>query len=687
MPDDLKCQIPLIRELIDVLNVPVIIQDGYEADDLIGIITKKAREENFEVFLVTRDKDLMQLVGQGVTMLAPEGTGTLEKIGVNEVIQKMGVAPEKIVDYLALIGDTADNIPGVPGIGPKTAQKILETGECVEKILANPEILQAPKLIQKIEQNRENLILSKTLATLKTETDIPVCINDFVCKPIDKEKSIEFFRRLDFSSLIKNPLLGGAPKFETAFSVVSTEEKLNELIEGINKKGLFAIDIQADNTLARGAKIIGISVALDDAEGAYIPFCHDGFCGLECEYVISKLKEVLDSSQIRKIGHNLKYIYQVLKNYGINLQGIWFDTTIAAYLIDSAKRNYELDVLALQWLKREITPLSKLVGTKDPVPFSTVFAETAAAYSSEIVCAVFALKNVLEPQLEKFNCSELFKTIEMPLVAVLGDLEWNGILVDMGLLKSLSNTYGAECEQLKKEIFEIAGEEFNLNSPKQIGSVLFDKLNLPGAKKTKTGNMSTGVEVLEKLSGKYEIVRKILEYRESQKLLSTYIDALPEQVFAGTNRVHTTFNQTVTVTGRLSSTNPNLQNIPIRTESGRRIREAFIAGENNVLIAADYSQIELRVLAHLSGDKFLIDAFLKDEDIHTLTASSIYGVFPEMVTSEMRRAAKTINFGLMYGMGPINLARQLNISFNEARMFIETYFLQFPTIKNYMESV
>ena len=686
MPDDLKSQIPLIRELIDVFNIPVLIQDGYEADDLIAILTKKALASDFDIFLVTRDKDLMQLVGPKVTMLAPEGTGTLEKIGVGEVIKKMGVGPDKIVDYLALIGDASDNIPGVPGVGPKTALKILETGESVEKILDNPGILQVPKLIQKIEQNRELLSLSKMLATLKEENGVEIDISDFIRKPFHKEKIIEFFSKLEFSSLINNPIFGGVPKFSATVSVVSATRELQSLIEKIKENGSLAIDTQTNSLLARKAKLAGISIALNETEAFYIPVGHKDFNGLECGYVLKELKSVLESPQIRKSGQNLKYDYQIFRNYGINLQGIDFDTMIAAYLIDSGKRNYDLDILVSQWLKKEITPLTKLTGPKNSLTFDQLPVDSAAMYAAETVCATLALKEKLEPQLSDYNCSDLFKTIEMPLVAVLGDLEWNGILIDIDLLKTLSMLYGSECEQLKNEIYEIAGEEFNLNSPKQTGNILFEKLNLPAVKKTKNGNLSTGVEVLERLAPDYEIVGKILEYRESQKLLSTYIDSLPIQVLQESKRIHASFNQTVTVTGRLSSTNPNLQNIPIRTESGKRIREAFIADQNNVLIAADYSQIELRILAHLSNDKFLIDAFLKDEDIHALTASAIYGVFPGMVTTEMRRAAKTINFGLMYGMGPINLSRQLHISFNEARMFIETYFQQFPTIKKYMEN-
>ncbi|HEX3020493.1 MAG TPA: DNA polymerase I [Chitinispirillaceae bacterium] len=687
MPDDLKAQMPLINKLIQALNITVIRKDGLEADDLIAVLTRKAVKESFDVFLVTKDKDLMQLIGPNVKMLAPDGSGTLMMLDVEDVKEKMGIGPEKIVDYLALIGDASDNIPGVPGVGPKTALKILEMAGTVDKVLDNPSILENEKLIAKIQQNRELLCISKTLATLKEDVDIEITLDGLLRKPFDLTQCVSLFRDLEFTSLIRHPLFGSAPKSSYTVSIISDAEQIQKLNSAIKEAGEMAIDIRCATDLARETEIIGISVAVDQNNAVYIPISHAQNSNLALTFVLTSLKEVLQSPKIRKIGYNLKFIYQLFKGQGIDLQGVYFDVMIAAYLIDSGKRAYDIDMLALEFLGQELNSLEKILGSgKNRIPFKELSAEDAAAYSGQIACVSFSLSEKQLLHLQKTGCDTLFFSIEMPLVTVLGEMEWHGIKIDVQFLKKLSDEYGCELHKLSESIYQLAGESLNLNSPKQIAEVLFGKLSLPGAKKTKGGAQSTSVDVLEKLAPDYPIVQKILDYREIQKLLSTYIDALPEQIFSASGRVHTSFNQTVAATGRLSSTNPNLQNIPVRTEMGKRIREAFIAADGNVLISADYSQIELRILAQLSKDPFLIQAFAEDRDIHALTASAIYKVFPEMVTPEMRRAAKTINFGLMYGMGPINLARQLGISFGEAKMFIDEYFLQFPSIKKYMES-
>lgn len=687
MPDDLRAQMPLIHQLVQALNISEVVKDGLEADDLIAILTRKALEESYDVFLVTRDKDLMQLIGPRVKMLAPDGTGTLMLLGAGDVKEKMGIDPDKIVDYLALIGDASDNIPGVPGIGPKTAIKILELGESVDKILENPSILGNEKLIQKIEQNRELLCISKMLATLKKDVDIGVSLDNFARRPFDKAQCVNLFRELEFTSLIRHPLFSEEKKTQNQISVISTLDQLNVFIDKVKNCGVVSIDIQTGSTLARAGEIIGISLSVQKDEAVYIPVSHLQNTNLPLTQVLSLLKEIIESDRVRKIGSNLKFVYQVFKNQGICLKGIWFDVMIAAYLIDSGKRDYDIDVLAAEYLGQELGRLDSILGSgKNKITFNEVDIASASIYSGNLACAAIALQEKLEPDLDKLNIKTLFENIEMPLVSVLGDLEWQGIKIDTELLKTLSVEYSSELHQLSESIYQLAGESLNLNSPKQIGEILFGKLSLPGAKKTKNGAQSTSVDVLEKLAPEYPIVQKILDYREVQKLLSTYIDALPTQIYSGSGRIHTSFNQTVAATGRLSSTNPNLQNIPVRTEMGKRIREAFIASCGNVLISADYSQIELRILAQLSKDEFLIQAFSEDKDIHTLTASAIYKVFPELVTPEMRRAAKTINFGLMYGMGPINLSKQLGISYSEAKTFIDAYFLQFPCIKKFMES-
>lgn len=687
MPDDLKVQMPLIRELIDAFNIPVIKQDGLEADDLIGCLTNMATADDFDVFLITKDKDLMQLIGPRVKMLAPDGTGVLQVIDVKDVIEKLGIGPEKIVDYLALIGDASDNIPGVPGVGPKTALKILESGGSVENILINPSVLENPKLIQKIIENKDLLRLSKDLATLKCDIGLSLELDTLIRRTPDREKCTAFFKELGLTSLLRHPLFGEAKRLAPNVNIITEISQIQTLVGQIQSSGYMCIDTQTTGTIARGSQLVGITVALNEIDAVYIPVGHQetaNNCDLQA--VLDSLRIVIENPDIAKIGQNLKYDYQVFKNYGIKLNGITFDTMIAAYLLDPGKRTFELDVLVSEWLEMDTTLFSQIVNEKKGKTFADLPVHEAAVYAAEMVCLPFLLKQKLEIALIEKSCQKLFVEIEMPLVHVLADLEWQGMLIDTVLLESLSKEYTASLIALSDEVYLLAGEQLNLNSPKQIGEILFDKLLLPAPKKTKSGTHSTSVDILEKLAPDYPIVQKILDCREVQKLLSTYIDALPLQILAQSGRVHSSFNQTVAATGRLSSTNPNLQNIPVRTDGSKRIREAFIAKPGFLLVSADYSQIELRILAHLSKDSFLIQAFENDQDIHTQTASAIYSTFPELVTPEMRRTAKTINFGLMYGMGPINLSRQLGISFGEAKIFIDKYFEQFPTIKNFMET-
>ncbi|KMQ51436.1 DNA polymerase I [Chitinispirillum alkaliphilum] len=686
MPDDLKTQMPMILELIEAFNLPVVKQDGLEADDLIAVLTNKATALGFEVFLVTKDKDLMQLVGPDVKMLAPEGTGIFQVFGPQEVENKLGVKPHQIVDYLALIGDSSDNIPGVPGIGPKNAVKILEKAGSVEKLLESPDILESPRLTGKIEEHRERLTISKMLATLKTDIEAGFELEQLKRKDVNREKCIALFKELEFTSLIKNPVFGGAAKLKPTVTVVSSVEQLKKIKSEIRKKAFVSIDTQTTSLLPRAAQLAGISLAVEEENGIYIPLGHKSGSNLDIQSVLDELRDIIEDREILKIGQNLKYEMQVFRNYGIHMRGAGFDTMIAAYLIDPGKRQYDLDLLVPEWLELEVTPFVSIVGKDKSRTVADVEIDKVAQYAAEIVCLPLLLREKLKPLLIERNCLGLFEDIELPLIQVLADVEWQGIKIDTELLSSLSKQFSEEIETISGEIFSLAGEEFNLNSPKQIADLFFGKMGLPGGKKTKSGAFSTNVEVLEKLSERYSIVQKLLDYREKKKLLSTYIDSLPAQIYPQSSRVHTSFNQAVTATGRLSSTNPNLQNIPIRTENGRKIRDAFVAEQGKLLVAADYSQIELRILAHLSDDTFLVEAFKNDQDIHTQTAAAIYSVHPELVTSQMRRVAKTINFGLMYGMGPVNLSKQLKISFGEARKFIETYFHQFPAIRNYMDT-
>jgi DNA polymerase I len=690
MPDDLKAQMQLMFKLVDCFNIKRLAKEGFEADDIMAWLTKKAEKAGYAVSLVTRDKDLMQLVGGKTRLLAPESGGVLEPMGREQVKEKMGVYPEQIRDLLALMGDSSDNIPGVPGVGPKTAIKILEKAGDIDTLLANPACVDNPKLQVKIEENRDNILISKKLATLHLDMDphLEMDIDSLKFNEFDKGKCIELFKEMEFGSLLRNPLFEEKKEVLDFTVIVPTSLKqIEDFAEKIKKAGFVSVDTETTSTVPREARLVGISMAVSEIEALYIPVGHDEKeKNLGLEGVLKILKPVFESPAISKIGQNLKYDYQILKNYDIKLSGIIFDVMIAAYVIDPGKRQYSLDALAAELLGASTTPIELLIGKKgkDQRLFSSVPVDQAAHYSGEDVVLPIKLRKILSPVLKERNLLPLFDDIEIPLVSVLAELEWQGILVDEKLLAELSKEYTIQLDHISRDIFKLAGQELNLNSPKQISEILFDKMGLPKSKKTKTG-LSTDVDALEKLAPDHPIAQKLLEYREVQKLLSTYIDALPLQVSKVTGRLHTSFNQTIAATGRLSSTNPNLQNIPIRTEAGARIRGAFIVPPGTLLVSADYSQIELRILAHLSGDKFLQQAFHEDRDIHTQTASAIYGVFPEMVTPEQRRAAKTINFGLMYGMGPINLSRQLTISFREAQEFIDAYFRQFPSIHEFME--
>jgi DNA polymerase I len=687
MPDDLKAQMPVIDKLIEALNIPAVRQEGLEADDLIAGLARRAAGQGYEVFIVSKDKDLMQLVGPRVKMLTPENGGALELMGADEVKAKMGVGPEGIVDYLALLGDASDNIPGVPGVGPKTALKILAAAGSVEKLLEDPAVLKNPKLEEKIALHKEDLVLSKKLATLHFEADVEATLESLRRAPVDGEKCTALFRDLEFGSLLRHPLFATEKKLDFREIVVHTVDEVIALAQKVLRNGMVSIDTETTSTAPRSARLVGITVAIDEKEAWYIPVGHSRGENVSLDETLAALRPMIESPDIVKIGQNLKYDIQIFRNYGITMRGIGFDCMVAAYLLDPGKRQFGLERLAVDLLHLKTIPIDSLIGKgKTQISFAEVSIADAARYSGEDVVLPILLKKLLDPQLEERGLAGLFKEIEMPLVEVLAELEWNGILIDTGLLRELSEKYTLRIGEISREIYELAGTEFNLNSPKQVSDVLFGLLKIPHSKKTKVGSFETNVDVLEKLAREHPIAQKILDHREIQKLLSTYIDALPSAVNTRTGRIHTSFNQTIAITGRLSSTDPNLQNIPVRTDAGRQIREAFIAPEGCVLVSADYSQVELRLLAHLSKDAFLTNAFLEDKDIHTQTASVIYGTFPEMVTPEMRRAAKTINFGLMYGMGPINLSRQLGISFAEAGAFIDTYFQQFPSIKGYIES-
>ena len=704
MPDDLKQQMPRIFELLEAFNIPVIRKEGFEADDIVASLAKRALSEGFEVFLVTKDKDLMQLIGPKVTMLAPDGSGVFSPMGPKDVLNKMGVPPEKILDYLAIVGDSSDNIPGVLGIGPKGAAKILET-LTVDQILDDPSRVKPEKIADKIREHKEELAISKMLATLRDNVEFDFSLDTLKRGEFDIPHCKELLTELEFFSMLRNPLFGARKKFEPRILTINSIAQLRDLVETIGKRGEVSIDAVTAGNHPRVAQLKGIVLAVDSSEAYYARIdcdaksdtgdavavnLFDGLNGqgavddgksLDRNETLKILADVLESPRISKIGHDLKHLSMALRGEGITLRGLAFDAMLAAYVIDPGKRRYDLAELVGEHLCVDI----KTVGDwRDGDGFIDPLAGPMP--TADAACASILLREKLLPVMDERGCANLFREIELSLEAVLADIEWNGILIDTELLSRLSSEYAADIERITRGIYAFAGEEFNINSPKQLGDILFGKLGMHSGKKTKGGSQSTSVEVLEKLAADHPVAMSILDYREKQKLLSTYIDAIPTQVLPQTGRVHTSFNQAVTATGRLSSTNPNLQNIPIRTESGRKIREAFIAPQGCMLVSADYSQIELRILAHLSGDPSLVRAFTDDKDVHAQTASAIYGVMPEFVTPEMRRAAKTINFGLMYGMGPINLSKQIGITFAEAKRFIESYFNQFPSIRAFMDT-
>lgn len=689
MPDELRLQIPYLDKLVELMGIPVFKEDGLEADDIIAHIARFGDANDMAVKIVTKDKDLMQLVNDNIHQLAPETGGKFDEYDAERVKEKMGVSPNRIADLLAMMGDTADNVPGLPGVGPKTALKILQSAGSVESLMENPDRAGTPKLAAKVRENLDLLKVSWDLVVLDGKNvDIPLTLESVQRSDADLKEVKKLFEELEFGAYLKDPFFKDMPKPEPIkFNVecVTTEPQLKRIIDEITAAGSFSIDTETTSLDIVSAELVGISLAVTAEKAYYIPVGHNSGENYPLDSALTLLKPLLESEVIGKIGQNLKFDYQVFQNYSITLRSITFDTMIAAYIVDPTARNFGMDDLAQRILDIETIHIEDLIGKgKSQKSFAEVSIEEATAYAGEDAIVPLMLKDKLEPLLEERQMQGLFAAVEMPLVTVLAKMEYAGIKLDVDHLKKLSVEYADIVELAQKEVFDLAGEVFNLNSTRQLGTILFEKLGLPSGKKTKTG-YSTNVDVLTELAKEYEIARKILVYREKQKLLSTYIDALPLKISSKTERLHASFNQTVTATGRLSSSEPNLQNIPVRTEDGRKIREAFIAREGCEIIAADYSQIELRLLAHFSQDEVLVEAFKNGEDIHRQTAAKIYGVPSAGVTDDMRRAAKTINFGLMYGMGPFKLGGELGVSFSEAKQFITSYFEQFPTVKTFME--
>jgi len=689
MPEDLSCQIPFIRRYVEASGMVVLQKKGVEADDLIASATRRLQQLGHKVVIVSGDKDLLQLVGNGVVMwdIMKEKVMT-----PTEVEQKYKVSTAQLLDTFALIGDSADNVPGVSGVGPKTAEKLINTYGSLDGIYANLDSIKKSKMKENIIADKAMAYLSKDLIRLKIDVEVPQELVDYRLMEPDDEKLAEIYGELEFSTLLKK-IDNSSPVPTEGFTIVRTTDHLAELVSLLGESDNLVVDTETTSLNARIARLVGLSLSMDLERAWYIPLGHLDQQGNLCKDQLSEeevrkvLQPFLLSENIRKIGHNLKYDITVFKQqWGIDVAGPLCDTLIAAYLTESGGQSFKLDDLCRERGIR-LTSFDEVVGKdKRDDSFAYVDIDAAGIYSCEDVYGALFLWQEFSSVLKERRQLELFHDVEMPIISILAEMETTGICVDEAVLTGLSSEFSAKLNQLEKDIYTIAGHEFNINSPKQVAQVLFVELELPHGRKTKTG-YSTDVKVLERLAGKHPIPLKMLEFRTLVKLQSTYVEKLAKLKDSATGRIHTSFNQAVTATGRLSSSNPNLQNIPIRTEEGQRIREAFVPGEGMVFLSADYSQIDLRVLAHYSQDKALTDAFIDGADIHARTAAEIFGVSSLLITAEMRRVAKSINFGIVYGMSSFGLSNQLNISRKEAQRFIDRYFRLYSGVEKFMTSI
>ncbi|MCH8028314.1 MAG: DNA polymerase I [Candidatus Dadabacteria bacterium] len=698
-PEDLVRQFPRIVELVEGFGIPSVQMEGFEADDIMGTISKRVEEEGAKVVLVTGDKDFLQLVSDKVTLL---DTMKYIETDVEGVEAKVGVTPAQVVDFLALMGDTSDNVPGVKGIGKKTAAELVKKWGSLEKIIENLEKL-ADKHKELVEAGIEDANLSKVLVTIKTDVPVEHKLEDFSYRGFDKEVLREAFEKYEMRTLLKE--LGGdteageaappeqdSPVSYEGYRLVLTEKDLLAVVERIREEGVVSIDLETTSPQPMLAEIVGIALAPAPGEAYYVPTGHTSMEAhaqgqLPLDTVLGVLKPVIEDGGIKKIGQNLKYEIMVLNLQGAFMSGVYCDMMVAAHLIDSGRLSYSLDSLSKDYLGHSTITYKDVTGTgKNKIGFGEVELQAALQYAGEDADVALRLAERLMGQLEQEGLLESYTAYELKFIEVLAGMEMRGVKVDGDKLGELSVEFSAELERVVGEVYTEAGREFNINSTLQLRKVLFEELELPIKKRTPKGEPSTDVEVLTDLSRQHPVPAKVLEYRGLAKLKSTYIDALPRLINPETGRIHTSFNHVGTSTGRLSSSDPNLQNIPIKTGEGRRIREAFVPDAGHVLLSADYSQIELRLLAHFSGDEALIEAFRADRDIHSATAAEIFGVSEADVTPEMRRLAKNINFGIIYGISPFGLAKQLGTSMGVAKGYMDEYFARYGRVKSYMES-
>ena len=685
MPEDMAVQIPYIRDVVAGLNVKLLEKEGYEADDIIGTITVLARNQDLSVVIVSGDKDFRQILSENALMWDPMSD---KQIDYATIKQDYALEPEQIIEVMALSGDSVDNIPGIPGVGEKTAINLIQQFDSLEYLLENTDKVAKASVKNKLEQFKDQALLSKKLVTLNNSVPIETKIDDLRLKSPNKKMLAEIFRELEFKSLI-DKFSEHAELSEKDYRLILKTKELRSLVEVIRNKGICCLDTETTSKEHLAAELVGISFCVEPGVAYYLPLGH-AYEGVGAQIDLGEaldiLKDIFCDERVKKIGQNIKYDAEVLARYGINLKGIFFDTMIASYVIDPTLRQHNLDYLAQHYLSYKMISYEEVTAHNKDKSFAFVDINKAKEYSCEDAEITLKLKSVLEEKVRNTDNYALFQDLEMKLIPVIMDMEMTGVKIDVDFFKDMSEKFAGELASIERRIFDLAGEEFNINSPQQLGYILFEKLNLPMRKKTKkkTG-YSTDVEVLTDLASLHKIPSLLLRFRTISKLKSTYLDALVNMVNKKTGRVHTSYNQTVTATGRLSSSNPNLQNIPIRTEEGREIRKGFIADNGHLLLSADYSQIELRVFAHYSEDPVLVRAFDRGEDIHTRTAAEVFDLDPRMVTPEMRRMAKTINFGIIYGMGPIKLAKELGISKKVAQVYLENYYERYKGVKEFKE--
>lgn len=699
MPDDLREQIAPIHEIVKAMGLPLLCVDNVEADDVIGTLAKQATAAGIETVISTGDKDMAQLVSEHVTLV---NTMNNSKTDIAAVQEKFGLTPQQIVDYLALMGDKVDNIPGVDSVGPKTATKLLQQYGSLQGVIEHADEVKG-KLGEKLRAAVDALPLSYQLATIKMDVELDFTPETLDMQVADNQKLAELYRRYEFKSWLQE--LDSAPaaatstkadepatSIETHYETILTQQQLDNWLARLQKAELFAFDTETTSLNYLQARIVGMSFSIKAGEAAYLPLAHD-YPGapdqLDFDATLALMKPLLEDPKALKVGQNLKYDRHILLNHGIDLQGIAHDTMLQSYVLDSTATRHDMDSLAEKYLNRSTIHFEDIAGKgKKQLTFNEIGLEEASPYACEDADITLQLHHILWPKVQAIPSLEIvYRELEMPLLPVLNTLERNGVHIDIFMLQQQSDQLALDIDRLEKEAHASAGTKFNLGSPKQLQEILYDQQQLPVRKKTPKGQPSTAENVLQELADDgYELPQIIMQYRSLSKLKSTYTDKLPQQVNQQTGRVHTSYHQAVTATGRLSSSDPNLQNIPIRTETGRKIREAFVAGKGAKILAADYSQIELRIMAHLSGDKSLLTAFAEGEDIHRHTASEIFGVEPENVTGDQRRSAKAINFGLIYGMSAHGLSKQLGIERHQAAKYMETYFERYPGVRNYMDN-